>query len=87
MNRAVAPDDVLEVALTWAAELAAGPSSPTGLAKAAVDGGLETTLAEGLALEHEAFVTVARTEDAGTRHCIVPCERCRQGDLRRAVMR
>ena len=35
-----------------------------GLAKAAVDGGLETTLAEGLALEQEAFVAVAATEDA-----------------------
>ena len=64
VNRAVAPDDVLQAALTWAAELAAGPVVAHRLAKAAVDGGLETTLAEGLALEHEAFVTVARTEDA-----------------------
>ena len=31
---------------------------------AAVDAGLEASLAEGLALEHEAFVTVAGTEDA-----------------------
>jgi enoyl-CoA hydratase/carnithine racemase len=64
VNRAVAPDDVLEAALTWAAELAAGPVVAHRLAKAAVDGGLETTLAEGLALEQEAFITVARTEDA-----------------------
>jgi enoyl-CoA hydratase/carnithine racemase len=64
VNRAVAPDDVLQSALTWAAELAAGPVVAHRLAKAAVDGGLETTLAEGLALEHDAFVTVARTEDA-----------------------
>jgi enoyl-CoA hydratase/carnithine racemase len=64
VNRAVAPDDVLQAALTWAAELAAGPVVAHRLAKAAVDGGLETTLAEGLALEHDAFVTVARTEDA-----------------------
>ena len=35
-----------------------------GLAKAAVDGGLETTLAEGLGLERDAFVAVAGTEDA-----------------------
>ena len=34
------------------------------LAKSAVDAGLETTLAEGLTLEHEAFVAVAGTEDA-----------------------
>jgi enoyl-CoA hydratase len=35
-----------------------------GLAKSAVDGGLEATLAEGLAMEHEAFIAVAGTEDA-----------------------
>lgn len=64
VNRVVAPDDVLEVALHWAAELAAGAVVAQGLAKAAVDAGLEASLAEGLALEHEAFVTVAGTEDA-----------------------
>jgi enoyl-CoA hydratase/carnithine racemase len=35
-----------------------------GLAKAAVDEGLEGTLAEGLAVEQQAFSAVARTEDA-----------------------
>ena len=64
VNRAVAPDYVLEAALTWAAEFAAGPVVAHSLAKSAVDRGLETTLAEGLAIEGEAFVTVARTEDA-----------------------
>ncbi len=64
VNRAVAPDYVLEAALTWAAELAAGPVVAHSLAKSAVDRGLETTLAEGLAIEGEAFVAVARTEDA-----------------------
>ena len=64
VNRVVAPDDVLEAALTWAAELAAGPLVAHGLAKSAVDGGLEGTLAEGLAIEREAFVAVAGTEDA-----------------------
>jgi enoyl-CoA hydratase/carnithine racemase len=64
VNRVVAPDDVLEAALTWAAELAAGAVVAQSLAKAAVDGGLETTLAEGLALEQKAFVAVAATEDA-----------------------
>ena len=64
VNRAVAPDYVLEAALTWAAEFAAGPLVAHGLAKSAVDRGVETTLAEGLAIEGEAFVTVARTEDA-----------------------
>jgi enoyl-CoA hydratase/carnithine racemase len=64
VNRAVAPDYVLEAALTWAAELAAGPLVAHGLAKSAVDRGLETTLAEGLAIEREAFVGAAGTEDA-----------------------
>jgi len=64
VNRVVAPDDVLEAALTWAAELAAGAVVAQSLAKAAVDGGLETTLAQGLAVEQNAFVAVAGTEDA-----------------------
>jgi enoyl-CoA hydratase/carnithine racemase len=63
-NRTVAPDDVLGAALDWAAELAAGPVVAHGLAKAAVDEGLEGTLADGLALEQAAFVAAARTEDA-----------------------
>jgi enoyl-CoA hydratase/carnithine racemase len=54
----------LEVALTWAAELAAGAVVAHSLAKSAVDGGLETTLAQGLTLEQKAFVAVAGTEDA-----------------------
>jgi enoyl-CoA hydratase/carnithine racemase len=64
VNRAVAPDDVLEDALTWAAELAAGAVVAQSLAKSAVERGLETTLTQGLAMEHTAFVAVAATEDA-----------------------
>jgi enoyl-CoA hydratase len=64
VNRAVAPDNVLAAALTWAAELAAGAVVAHSLAKAAVEGGLETTLAQGLAIEQKAFVAVAATEDA-----------------------
>ncbi len=64
VNRVVAPDFVLEAALAWAAELAGGPLAAHGLAKAAVDRGLEGTLAAGLAIEQEAFAAVARTEDA-----------------------
>ena len=63
-NRMAAPDDVLEAALTWAAELATGPLVAHGLAKRAVDSGLEGTLADGLIVEQEAFVSAARTEDA-----------------------
>src|SRR5271170_7863903 len=50
VNRVVAPDDVLEEALSWAGKLAAGAVVAHGLAKSAVDGGLETTLAQGLKL-------------------------------------
>jgi enoyl-CoA hydratase len=64
VNRVVAPDYALEAALTWAAELAQGPLVAHALAKAAVDRGLEGTLADGLALEQEAFAAAARTEDA-----------------------
>jgi enoyl-CoA hydratase len=64
VNRVVAPDDVLESALEWAGQLARGPLVAHGLAKAAVDEGLEGTLADGLKLEQAAFAQVAHTEDA-----------------------
>jgi enoyl-CoA hydratase len=64
VNRVVAPDYVLEAALTWAAELAAGPVLAHGFAKGAVDLGLEGTLADGLAIEQEAFTAAGHTEDA-----------------------
>ncbi len=64
VNRVVAPDFVLDAALAWAAELARGPVVAHGLAKAAVDRGLDGSLAAGLAIEQEAFVRVAQTEDA-----------------------
>ncbi len=64
VNRVVAPDFVLESSLAWAAELARGPVVAHALAKNAVDRGLEGSLAEGLAIEREAFVAAARTEDA-----------------------
>ncbi len=35
-----------------------------GLAKGAVDRGLEGTLADGLTIEQDAFAAAARTEDA-----------------------
>jgi enoyl-CoA hydratase len=64
VNRIVARDEVLDAALAWAAELAAGPVLAHGLAKDAVDRGLEGSLQAGLAIEQEAFVAVAHTEDA-----------------------
>jgi enoyl-CoA hydratase/carnithine racemase len=64
VNRVVPADDVLDEAVAWAGELARGAILAHGLAKGAVDQGLEGTLAEGLALEQQAFAAVARTEDA-----------------------
>jgi len=66
VNRVEPADDVLEVALAWAAELARGPLVAHGLAKSAVDGGLERSLEDGLAYELEAFAAVFETEDART---------------------
>jgi enoyl-CoA hydratase/carnithine racemase len=40
------------------------PGGGARLAKGAVDGGLDGTLEEGLAIEREAFAAVFRTEDA-----------------------
>jgi enoyl-CoA hydratase len=65
VNKVAAPDEVLDVALEWAAALARGPLVAHGLAKGVIDRGLEGTLADGLAAEQEAFSAVARTEDAG----------------------
>jgi len=64
VNRVVAPDEVLASALAWAAEFARGPLVAHGLAKWAIDRGLDGTLADGLATEQEAFAAVAGTEDA-----------------------
>ena len=87
VNRVVAPDDVLEAALTWAAELAAGAVVAHGLAKSAVDGGLETTLADGPGHRTRGVRRRGRNGGRGTRHRVVPRERPGQGDVRRAVTR
>ncbi len=85
VNRVVAPDDVLDEALAWAAEFARGAILAHGLAKGALDAGLDGPLSDGLALEAEAFATVARTEDAGPRHHLVHRARPGPGHLRGAV--
>ena len=48
----------------WAAELAAGPVVAQGLAKRAIDRGLDITLDGGLDLEQQLFVEVFGTDDA-----------------------
>jgi len=64
VDRVVEPDDLLPTALAYAAELAAGPVAAHGLAKRAIDRGLEADLDTGLQIEQEAFVEVFRTKDS-----------------------
>jgi enoyl-CoA hydratase len=65
-DRVVADDDVLAFARAWAAEFAAGAVVAHGLAKRAIDEGLDGTLAAGLDLEQDLFAAVFETEDATT---------------------
>ena len=60
----VEPDGLLDHALAKAAELAAGAVVAQGLAKRAIDRGLDITLNGGLDLEQQLFVEVFGTEDA-----------------------
>lgn len=63
-DRVVAPEEVFDSALAWARELAAGAVVGIGLAKAAIDDGLDGSLGAGLDREQELFVEVFATEDA-----------------------
>ncbi len=64
VDRVVAADAVLDTALEWAASLASGAVVAMGLAKRAIDGGLDGSLAAGLDLEAEGFIDVFATDDA-----------------------
>jgi enoyl-CoA hydratase/carnithine racemase len=66
VDRVVPADETLDATLAWAAELAGGAVVAMGLAKQAIDGGLEGSLADGLDLESRLFVDVFATEDADT---------------------
>jgi enoyl-CoA hydratase/carnithine racemase len=63
-DRVVAPEAVLDAALEWARELASGAVVAMGLAKAAIDEGLDGSLDAGLNREQELFVEVFATDDA-----------------------
>ena len=63
-DKVVAADQVLNTALEWAADFARGPVVAHGLAKRAIDEGLDGPLGTGLELEQELFVEVFKTEDA-----------------------
>lgn len=62
----VPASETLERALTEARRLAAGASAAQGLAKRAIDDGLDRPLPLGLDLEGEVFTKVYETEDAKT---------------------
>jgi enoyl-CoA hydratase/carnithine racemase len=64
VNEVVAPDDLHDRACALAAELAAGAVVAQGLAKRAVDRGLQVSLAAGLELEQLLFAESFATEDA-----------------------
>ena len=64
VDRVVPATEVLETALTLACELAKGAVIAQGLAKRAVDRGLDVTLDGGLELEQQLFVEVFRTQDS-----------------------
>ncbi|GAC1517057.1 MAG: enoyl-CoA hydratase-related protein [Acidimicrobiales bacterium] len=63
-DRVVAAEAVFDTAVSWAGELARGPVVAHGLAKRAIDVGMDGPLAEGLQLEQELFAEVFATEDA-----------------------
>jgi len=66
VDRVVPADETEAAAVAWATELAAGAVAAMGLAKRAVDDGLDGPLARGNDIEAEAFVEVFGTEDAAT---------------------
>ena len=66
VDEVVPAAEVQERAVAKAAELAAGAVVAQGYAKAAIDEGVETTLAWGLDRELELFEKVFTTEDAAT---------------------
>jgi enoyl-CoA hydratase len=63
-DRVVPADQVQEAAIEWAASFAAGPVVAQGLAKRAIDRGLDVSLGSGLELEQELFTQVFATDDA-----------------------
>jgi enoyl-CoA hydratase/carnithine racemase len=66
VDRVVPADEVEANALEWASSFASGAVAAMGIAKRAIDAGLDGTLAAGLDAEAEAFIEVFATEDAST---------------------
>lgn len=66
VDRVLEDEDFEAAALEFTRGLASGAVVAMGLAKRAIDGGLDGSLAAGLDLEADAFVEVFGTEDART---------------------
>ena len=66
VDRVVPAAELEAAALAWATELAAGAVVAMGLAKRAIDRGLDGTLDAGLDEETAAFVEVFATDDAAS---------------------
>ncbi len=66
VNAVVADDEVLSVAMARAEALARGPQLALRAAKAAIDFGIDGSLAEGLDFEGEVFTELFDTDDAQT---------------------
>jgi enoyl-CoA hydratase len=64
VDRVVPAEGLLDAALELARSYACGAVVAQGLAKRAIDSGLDASLAAGLALERELFAEAAGTEDA-----------------------
>ena len=65
-DRVAPAGEVVDNALAWASELAAGAVAAMGLAKRVIDRGFDGPLSAGLDVESDAFVEVFATEDATT---------------------
>lgn len=64
VDRVVPDDEVLQVAVAWATELAAGPTKAIAAAKRAITEGWGRPIEDAMAIEREAFVGVFFTDDA-----------------------
>jgi enoyl-CoA hydratase/carnithine racemase len=65
-DEVVSPESLTERALALGAEVAAGAVYAQAICKRLIDGGLDGSLGDGLALERHGFVEVFHTDDART---------------------
>jgi enoyl-CoA hydratase len=63
VDEVVAPDEVYAAARRWAEQFVNGAARALAAAKAAIDGGLDGDLANGLKLESSVFAGLLGSED------------------------